>query len=103
MVALVATLIWAALSGLEVFPSTAFPSPVDVLRGFVEKARSGTLFDDIVASLFRVTLGFGLAVTLGIPLGLWLGLRVSVRLALLPPVVYDHFAARAGRKPRKPA
>jgi len=86
LVALTAILVWAALSGFQVFPSTAFPSPADVLRGFVEKARSGTLFDDIVASLFRVTMGFGLAVTLGIPLGLWLGLRVSVRLALLPPV-----------------
>lgn len=86
MVALAAILIWATLSGFQVFPSTAFPSPIDVLRGFVEKVRHGTLFDDIVASLFRVTMGFGLAVALGIPLGLWLGLRVRVRLALLPPV-----------------
>ena len=86
MVAVVAVLFWTALSKFEVFPSTAFPSPTDVVRGFVEKVRSGTLFDDIVASLFRVTMGFGLAVTLGIPVGLWLGLRVRVRLALLPPV-----------------
>jgi NitT/TauT family transport system permease protein len=86
MVAVVAVLFWTALSQFEVFPSTAFPSPIDVVRGFVEKVRSGTLFDDIVASLFRVTMGFGLAVTLGIPVGLWLGLRVRVRLALLPPV-----------------
>jgi NitT/TauT family transport system permease protein len=85
-VAVAAVLFWAALSWLEVFPSTAFPSPIDVVRGFVEKVRYGTLFDDIVASLFRVTMGFGLAVTLGIPVGLWLGLRVRVRLALLPPV-----------------
>jgi len=85
-VVLAAVLFWAALSRFEVFPSTAFPSPTDVLRGFVEKVRFGSLFDDIVASLFRVTMGFGLAVTLGIPLGLWLGLRLRVRLALLPAV-----------------
>ena len=84
--AFVAVLFWGALSHFEVFPSTAFPSPVDVLRGFVEKARYGSLFDDVVASLFRVTMGFGLAVALGIPLGLWLGLRMQVRLALLPAV-----------------
>lgn len=84
--ALVAVVLWAALSRLEVFPSTAFPSPLDVVRGFIEKATMGTLFDDVVASLFRVTMGFGLAVGLGIPLGLWLGLRVRVRLALLPAV-----------------
>lgn len=81
-----ALLLWAALSKLQVFPQTAFPSPADVGRGFVEKAVRGTLFDDVVASLFRVTLGFGLAVGLGIPLGLWLGLRMKVRLALLPAV-----------------
>ncbi len=85
-VALVAVLLWAVLSRLEVFPSTAFPSPGDVWRGFVEKALHGALLDDVVASLFRVTMGFGLAVMLGIPLGLWLGLSVRARVALLPAV-----------------
>lgn len=84
--ALVALFVWSALSHLEVFPRTAFPSPLDVCRGFIEKVTRGTLFDDVVASLFRVTMGFGLAVGLGIPLGLWLGLRIRVRLALLPAV-----------------
>jgi NitT/TauT family transport system permease protein len=86
VVVAIAVLIWEVVSRLHVFPSTAFPSPGEVARGFVEKARSGTLFDDVVASLFRVTMGFGLAVALGIPLGLWLGLRARVRLAFLPPV-----------------
>ena len=85
-VAAAALLLWTFLSKLQVFPQTAFPSPADVGRGFVEKAVRGTLFDDVVASLFRVTLGFGLAVGLGIPIGLWLGLRLKVRLALLPAV-----------------
>jgi len=85
-VALVALVIWAALSHFEVFPSSSFPSPKDVAHGFVEKARHGSLLDDIVASLFRVLMGFGLAVTLGLPLGLWLGLRARARVALLPAV-----------------
>ncbi len=85
-VALVGVALWALLSRLEVFPSSAFPSPGDVARGFVEKAMHGALLDDIVASLFRVTMGFGLAVGLGIALGLWLGLSVRARVALLPIV-----------------
>jgi len=85
-VALVAVFLWAVLSRLAVFPSTAFPSPLDVWHGFVEKALHGALLDDIVASLFRVTMGFGLAVLLGIPLGLWLGLSARARVALLPAV-----------------
>jgi len=86
LVMLGATLLWEALSRAGMFPASAFPSPTDVWRGFVEKARHGSLLDDIVASLFRVTSGFGLAAVLGIPIGLWLGLRVRVRLALLPVV-----------------
>jgi len=85
-VALGALALWALLSRLEVFPSSSFPSPRDVADGFVETVRRGTLFDDIVASLFRVTSGFLLAVGLGLPVGLWLGLRVRVRRALLPAV-----------------
>src|SRR5579871_5177635 len=74
------------LSHWQVFPSSAFPSPFEVAQGFLEEARQGKLLDDIVASLFRVTMGFGLAVAIGIPLGLALGLHVTSRVALLPAV-----------------
>lgn len=53
--------------------SDLFPTPVDVLRGVVELAKKGLLLKYIVASLFRVTVGFGLAVLLGVPIGLLLG------------------------------
>ncbi len=81
-----AVLLWAAASRLHLFPESAFPSPKDVAKGFVETLTQGRLFDDIVASLFRVTMGFGLAVLLGTPFGLWLGLRLRPRLAFLPAV-----------------
>lgn len=86
LVMLGAILLWGGLARLHVFPSHAFPSPLDVWTGFREKVLHGSLFDDIVASLFRVTAGFGLAVGLGLPFGLWLGLRTRVRRALLPAV-----------------
>jgi NitT/TauT family transport system permease protein len=79
-------LIWAALSALRVFPESAFPSPVSVAGGFVEEIRTGRLFNDLVASLFRVTLGFVLAAVSGIPLGLVLGNHVAARLALMPAI-----------------
>jgi NitT/TauT family transport system permease protein len=53
--------------------SDIFPKPVDVLRGIVELARKGLLLKYIVASLFRVTIGFAGAVLVGVPLGLLLG------------------------------
>ncbi len=53
--------------------SDLFPTPVDVALGVVELIRKGLLLKYIVASLFRVTIGFGLAVVLGVPFGLLLG------------------------------
>ena len=57
---------------------------MDVARGFLEELRTGRLIDDIVASLFRVTTGFGLAALSGIPVGLWLGNHARARVAFLP-------------------
>lgn len=86
VVVLAAVLVWAALAFFKVFPESVFPSPAAVARGFVEELRTGRLFDDVVASLFRVTTGFALAVFTGIPAGLWLGLHARARIAFLPVV-----------------
>jgi NitT/TauT family transport system permease protein len=62
-------LIWhVAVAG-----STVFPKPHQVLVGMVELARRGVLVKYIVASLFRVSAGFLLALAVGVPLGLLLG------------------------------
>jgi NitT/TauT family transport system permease protein len=77
---------WALLSLLQVFPESAFPAPLAVAKGFGEEIRAGRLFDDLIASIFRVSIGFALAVALGIPLGLLLGHRARARKALLPAI-----------------
>jgi NitT/TauT family transport system permease protein len=53
--------------------SDLFPTPLAVGRGLVELAQKGLLLKYIVASLFRVSVGFCLAAVIGIPLGLVLG------------------------------
>jgi len=53
--------------------SELFPTPMNVVRGIAELFQKGLLFKYIVASLFRVTWGFTLAVIIGVPLGLVLG------------------------------
>jgi NitT/TauT family transport system permease protein len=53
--------------------SAIFPTPAQVLAGAWELAKDGTLWDHIGASLFRVGVGFGLALVVAIPLGLWMG------------------------------
>jgi NitT/TauT family transport system permease protein len=52
---------------------TLIPGPLDVVRALGELAATGRLFRYAIASLFRVTWGFVLAVVVGIPIGLALG------------------------------
>ncbi len=49
------------------------PTPIEVGYGIVELVENGLLFKYVVASLFRVTWGFALAVIVGVPFGLVLG------------------------------
>ncbi|HYJ84659.1 MAG TPA: ABC transporter permease [Pyrinomonadaceae bacterium] len=86
IVLVAAVAIWSALWLLQVFPPSVFPSPWAVAKGLGEELRTGRLPADLVASLFRVTTGFMLAVLLGIPVGLWLGNHVRSRLAFLPAI-----------------
>lgn len=85
-VLVIAIAIWFAFSRFNVFPESAFPSPLAVAKGLVLELRTGRLIDDLIASLFRVTTGFMIAVMLGIPVGLWLGHHFRSRFALLPAI-----------------
>jgi NitT/TauT family transport system permease protein len=60
------------------------PGPYQVVRGLAELVRKGLLLKYVVASLFRVTWGFSLAVVVGIPFGLFLGWFRSAYLAFNP-------------------
>ncbi len=64
--------------------SDIFPTPGQVWAGLGELASQGLLLKYIVASLFRVSWGFGLAVLIGVPLGLVLGWFRPAFLALNP-------------------
>jgi NitT/TauT family transport system permease protein len=76
--------VWEACCRARVFPPGAVPSPAEVLAGFAEEVQRGRMFDDVIASLYRVAAGFLLAVLLGVPTGLVIGLKLKAREALLP-------------------
>jgi NitT/TauT family transport system permease protein len=78
--------VWAAVASADVFPPSLFPHPFAVVRGLLAELRSGRLLDDAIASLFRVSCGFLLAVFLGVPGGLLIGRSRLARKAFLPLV-----------------
>src|SRR5579862_159886 len=86
LVAAAALLLWQALCTLHLLPHAMFPTPHDVVLGFEEEIRAGRLFNDLIASLWRVAIGFGLAVLLAVPFGLWIGSSMRARQALMPAI-----------------
>jgi NitT/TauT family transport system permease protein len=65
-------------------PGQLLPGPWGVVGGIVDLVRHGLLLKYIVASLFRVTWGFGLAVVTAIPLGMVIGWYSRAEMALNP-------------------
>lgn len=74
--------LWAAAVRFQT--SGLFPDPLQVLAGLGELLEKGLLAKYVVASLFRVTWGYSLAVVTAIPLGLLLGWHRRGEQALNP-------------------
>ncbi|HLQ38801.1 MAG TPA: ABC transporter permease [Planctomycetota bacterium] len=84
MVAAAFVLGWDLLVRLS--GSDLFPKPLDVLLGMVELLQKGLLVKYVVASLFRVTTGFLLAVLVGVPAGLVCGWFAPLFAAFNPMI-----------------
>ncbi len=86
MVLLLALALWELLAIRHMYPESSFPSPLLVAAGFREEIQSNRLQNDLIASLFRVSIGFTLSVSIGIPIGLILGLTLGARTAFMPVI-----------------
>ena len=80
-------LLWELVVRYSGWNALVFPGPLNVLTGLKELIADGTLVKHTVASLFRVTVGFYLAIILGVPLGILLG-RLKVVKLLLNPIIH---------------
>jgi NitT/TauT family transport system permease protein len=78
--------VWAAMASLRLFPESLFPTPWAVAKALGAELANFRLVNDSIASLFRVSVGFLLAVGLGVPAGLLLGHSARAREAFLPMV-----------------
>jgi|SRR5664279_2915227 len=86
-----ALMAWWLISAANIFPAYALPSPGSVWKSFLEEIHSGRLLNDLIASLWRVAIGFLLSVVLGIPAGLWLGQHLRARRAVVPMLNFFRF------------
>lgn len=79
-------LVWELITRFSGWSNQVFPGPLAVLMSMQELIANGELLKHSVASLFRVSVGFFLAVLLGIPLGIILG-RLEIAKLLFNPLV----------------
>jgi NitT/TauT family transport system permease protein len=86
-----ALLLWSVISYVDFFPAYALPSPGAVFQSFQEELVAGRLLNDIIASLWRVAVGFVVSAVLGIPIGLWMGQHLYARQAFVPMLNFFRF------------
>jgi NitT/TauT family transport system permease protein len=84
-------LAWYLVSISNLFPAYALPSPGAVWKSFLEEISAGRLVNDVIASLWRVAVGFVISASLGIPAGLWLGQHLRGRQAFVPLLNFFRF------------
>jgi NitT/TauT family transport system permease protein len=77
-------LLWSVVWQAHIFHQSALPSPIAVLHAFSGEIRNGRMLNDLSTSLYRVTIGFLIAVVSGIPMGVWMGQKLAARTAFLP-------------------
>jgi NitT/TauT family transport system permease protein len=77
--------LWFVVTTFGKIDPTFLPSPAAVIAAFQRLWSTGELPKDIVASLWRVGVGFLLAATFSIPIGILMGSFASIR-ALLEPL-----------------
>ena len=77
-------LVWNFISASSVLNAKFIPSPLTVFKSLLQEVANGRLFNDIIASLFRVSLGYLLGVVTAIPFGLLLGHYKLWQQATLP-------------------
>lgn len=65
--------VWELVSRYSGWSASVFPSPWKAAVGMWELIKNGTLLQHAIASLFRVTVGYYLAVIVALPLGIILG------------------------------
>jgi NitT/TauT family transport system permease protein len=74
--------LWIALSLTRTVDPLFLPNPFDVLRRFVEPKWVLELLHHLVATLYRLAVGFAIGASVGVPVGLAMGYSTRIYAAL---------------------
>lgn len=81
---IVIIVVWSLVSGLELINTIFLPTPLSVLKYAFKTAKEGVLWSNMGISVYRITLGFVLAVILGVPIGIAAGTFKPIEAIVRP-------------------
>lgn len=81
---IVIIVVWSLVSGLELINTIFLPTPLSVLKYAFKTAKEGVLWSNMGISVYRITLGFVLAVILGVPIGIAAGTFKPIEAVVRP-------------------
>ena len=65
--------VWSLVSGLGLIDTIFLPTPLSVIEYFIESVQNGILLANMGISIYRIMIGFLIAVILGVPIGILAG------------------------------
>ncbi len=77
-------LLWTIVTGLGLVEPMFLPSPLKVTENFVETVQNGQLLNNAGISIYRIVMGFLLAVIFGVPIGILVGTFKAVEAFIRP-------------------
>lgn len=83
--------VWWFAAAADLAKDVFLPSPTDVANQFLDLAKTGKLWDDTVASVRRITVGFLLATGVALPVGALIGVYRTAEAAIEPPIAFIRY------------
>lgn len=75
---------WALASATGAVDEIFLPNPIKVVQYYITSIQDGSLWENTKISIYRISLGFILAVILGIPVGILVGTFKKVEAVIRP-------------------
>lgn len=91
--------LWVGVRALDIVSPIFLPGPSEVWSRLIQLASDGTLWADIGASVYRITVGFALATALAIPIGLLIGTYRLAEAAIEPLMDFIRYMPVVGFVP----
>lgn len=82
---------WTVLSIFGLVNKSFLPTPMEVIQSFINTMKDGTLLIDMYISIFRIFMGFIIAVIIGVPLGILTGTFKSCEAFIQPTTEFIRY------------